>query len=493
MTLSRRHFMAAGAAVCTGALCGCAQSPATGRTFFAGMGGDVDDDIKLGQQEHAKLVKSFGGVYEDRKLQSYVDSIGRKLAATSEMPNLPYTFTIANSPIVNAFALPGGPVTITRGLLALCNSEAELAGVLGHEIGHVTARHTAERQGQGMLAQLGLTVLAVATGSSDLANVASYGAQAWLQSYSRDQESEADALGARYMERTGYDVEKMVTFLDSLHEHSVVEARMAGLPEGQVDEFSMMASHPRTVDRVRDAAKIANGTSQTNPVVNREVYLNNINNILFGDDPEQGIITGNRFAHPDLRLEFTVPSGFRMTNGATSVKAQNSDGALIIFDMGKTGSSSMTAYIGREWAPRSQLSGVEPLTINGLEAATAVTRGKVNNKVVDVRLLAIRKDSDEVFRLAFLTPPSLTSSLADDFRRTTYSFRRLSATEAAAIKPLRLVVTYVRKGETIESLAKEFPFDRWNKDWFRLLNGLRGDQSIKAGDIVKMLQARASS
>lgn len=490
MALSRRHFMAAGAAACTGALCGCAQSPATGRSFFAGMGGDINDDIKLGQQEHAKLVKSFGGVYEDRKLQSYVDSIGRKLAAHSEMPTLPYSFTIANSPIVNAFALPGGPVTVTRGLLALCNSEAELAGVLGHEIGHVTARHTAERQGQGMLAQLGVAALAIATGSNELASMASQGAQTMLQSYSRDQESEADALGARYLERTGYDVDKMVTFLDSLHSYSVVEGRMAGLPDGKVDDFNMMATHPRTVDRVRDAARLASGVRQVDPLVNREPYLNAINELLFGDDPKQGMVVGTRFAHPELRFEFTVPDGFRLTNGERSVRAQNPDGAVIVFDMAQTRAASMTSYLGREWAANAGLSGVEALTINGQEAATATTRGKAGNTLVDVRLLAIRKDDNEVFRLVFLTPPALTARLSEPFRRTTYSFRRLSTAEAAAVTPLRLVVTYVRPGETVDSLARSFPFDRWNRDWFRLLNQLQENDPVKAGQVVKMIMAR---
>lgn len=487
--LSRRRLLATAGASCALGLCGCAQSPATGRTFLGT--GSIEDDVKTGQQEHAKLVKSFGGVYEDRKLQSYVEKVGKKLAETSEAPNLPYTFTIANSPIVNAFALPGGPVTITRGLLALCNSEAEMAGVLGHEIGHITARHTAERQGQSMLAQLGVAALAVATGSNQLASLAGQGAQAWLLSYSRSQESEADALGARYLERTNYDVDKMVTFLDALHDYSVVEGRMAGLPEGQVDEFNMMATHPRTVDRVRDAMKIAAVAQQSNPLINREIYLNEINGLMFGDDPKEGTIQGRRFAHRDMRLEFIVPEGFRLTNSDKNVTARHSSGASIVFDVASNRYGEPMAYLTQGWARGASLSNLRSLMVNGMDAAAASTRGRVGNTNVSVDLVALRKDNDEVYRLLFLTPLGQAAALEEDYRQMLNSFRRLSTAEAASLKPLRLIITYVRKGETPDSLSREMPFGSFNDDWFRLLNQLPDRATLSAGQVVKMVQARS--
>lgn len=491
MGVSRRQFLG-GATACSGlALCGCSQNAATGRSLFTPLGGSIESDIALGQQEHAKLVKAFGGVYDNPKLQSYVDRIGRRLAAQSEYPNLPYTFTIANSPIVNAFALPGGPVTLTRGLLALANSEAELASVIGHEIGHVTARHSAERQGRQLLAQIGLMGLAAATGSRQVADIASVGAQAFLQGYSRSQEMEADSLGARYIERAGYEVDAMVTFLDSLYDQSKLEAAMLGLPEGKVDEFNMMATHPRTKDRVDAAVRLAAVSADQRGEVNREVYLNTINGMLFGDDPSQGIVYGRRFAHADLRFEFVVPEGFRLVNSDDKVVARDQQSNLIVFDMDRVGSRDLRTYITREWAEGARLSGLESITVNGMDGATATTRGQVSGRAMDIRLVAVRKNSGEVYRFMFGSQTNQTAALSEAFRRTTYSLRRLSPAEAAEVKPLRLVVTKVRKGETVDDLAAALPYGRWNDDWFRLLNDLQKGQRVAPGDVVKMVLARA--
>lgn len=489
MALSRRSFLSGATACgCSATLAACAVNPATGRNTFTGLAGGMDNDIALGQREHPKLLQSFGGAYEHPRLQSYVDRIGKRVAALTEQPNLPYTFTIANSQVVNAFALPGGPVTITRGLLALCDSEAELASVLGHEIAHVTARHSAERQSQGLLAQLGLTALAVATGSSDLANLVGMGAGAYLQSYSRDQESEADRLGARYMEKAGYDVDAMVTFLDSLYGQSRLEARMMGLPEGKVDEFNMMATHPRTKDRVQQAIQIAAVSNQQNAIVNREVYLNEVNGMLFGDDPEQGITYGRRFAHPELRFEFTVPEGFRIINDPAKVLALNPQGDAIVFDMARHGALDMTSYITRQWARGARLDQVEAITVNGLPAATAVTRGKINNKMSDIRLVAIRKDGNEVYRFMLVTAPARTRQMDAAMKQATYSFKRLTPAEAARVKPLELIVTFARPAETVSSLSREMPFDQFNEDWFRLLNNMDPTEVLKDRQLIKMIR-----
>jgi len=491
-TVSRRGFlMSTAAAGCACGLAACTSAPATDRTFVGF--GSIEDDVAIGQREHAKLVKAFGGVYEDRKLQSYVDQIGARLARVSEAPNLPYTFTIANSPIVNAFALPGGPVTITRGLLALCDSEAELAGVLGHEIGHVTARHSAERQGQAVFAQLGAAVLGAISGSSQVSQLLNYGAMAYLRSYSRSQELEADRLGARYLEQANYDVDAMVTFLDSLYDQSKVEARMMGLPEGKVDEFNMMATHPRTKQRVEEAMRIAAVTRQQDPIVNRGVYLNTISGMLYGDDPEQGIVFGRRFVHPDLRFEFTVPEGFRLMNSPDKVLARDQDGNAIVFDMARHGSRSMTEYITREWAANAELREVEAIEVNGLQAATAATRGRANGRPMDIRLLAIRRDGNEVYRFMFLTNPTHTRTLSTPLRRTTYSFRELSVAEAARVRPLELIVTYVRPGETVSDLSRGLPYEEFNEDWFRVLNDLDPGERLKVDQIVKMVAERGAA
>lgn len=484
MKLSRRHFLSGTAAVCGSALCGCAQNPA-GRSALTGFT-SVQDDIAQGKQAHPELLKAFGGAYEDKRMQRYVDDIGKRLAARSEMPDLPYTFTVANSPIVNAFALPGGPVTVTRGLMALCDSEAELAGVIGHEIGHVTARHSAERQGQNVLASLGLAVLGIATGSNELAQLASYGAQAFLMNYSREQELEADTLGARYLDRANYDVTAMAHFLQSLGDQSRLEARALGM-EDQIDQFNMMASHPRTVDRVQTAIAAAEAVRQENPEIHRDEYLDIIDGMLFGDDPEQGIVFGNRFVHPGLRFEFSVPDGFRMVNSQANVTARDANGAAIVFDMGKTQLADMRRYIATQWVPKARLSGLETLEVNGMPAATGATRGTVSGQAMDVRFLAIAGQGNGVYRFLFATPPARTAGLSEALRRTTYSFRRLTPAEAAKVEPLRLRIVRPEGGATIASLAKGLPYGKYNADWFRVLNGLDADQRPQSLGRVKVV------
>ncbi|CCQ74909.1 M48 family metalloprotease [Magnetospira sp. QH-2] len=485
MTLTRRQFttglVAAGA---LGSLPGCiATNPATGRTSFTGVY-SIDDDVALGKKENPGLVKAFGGRYEDARLESYVTSIGKELGKRTEHPDLPYTFTILNTPIVNAFALPGGYVSVSRGLVALASNEAELAGVLAHELGHVNARHTAERLSQSMLAQVGLTVLSVATGSSAVSQIGGLAANAFLQSYSRQQEFEADMLGVRYISRSGYDPDAMVTFLDTLRDHSQVEAEIKGLPKGSVDEFNMMSTHPRTVDRVQAAIEHGKQYRSANPVLARERYLDHIDGMLYGEDPEQGLIIGQRFVHPTLRMEFTVPKGFQLHNTESKVIAKHPKGAAIVFDMDRPEKNrDVVSYLRDEWGRKASFSDVEPLTVNGLQAATGMT--KISGK--DVRPVVFRNDAESVFRFLFITPPQQTAAFNVALRETTYSFKRLSEREAANVKPLRLRISRGQTRESLDRLASNLPYGEYNHAAFRVLNDLKPGQPLPDRGDLKMI------
>ncbi|MCP5366603.1 MAG: M48 family metalloprotease [Hyphomicrobiales bacterium] len=487
MCVSRRGFLTGlAASTAVAGLSGClSTNAATGRSSFTGFA-SLDDDIQLGRREYPKLVESFGGAYEDRRLQSRLDAIGRALARGTEYPDLPYTFTVLNTPIVNAMALPGGYIGVTRGLLALASNEAELAGVMAHEMGHVTARHTAERQGRGMLAQLGILALGVATGSRAVAGLAAQGATAYLQSYSRDQELEADSLGVRYMGRAGYDPEAMATFLATLREQSILESRARGLPAGQVDEFNMMASHPRTADRVRAAAAQAQAGRPADARLDRDAYLALINGLMYGDDPDQGIVDGPHFAHPKLRFEFTAPPGFRLTNSDSRIVAQRGRDAAILFDMGR-GGGDMAVYLRDRWAKGVRLESLERITVNGLPAAAAGTRGRTRSGTVEIRLVAIDRGGGSVARFLFLAPDRAFADLATDFKRTTYSFRNLSAREAAAIRAKRLIVVRTQAGDTVAKLAAGLPHGRFNQDWFRMLNDMGAREPLRPGRTVKVV------
>jgi len=473
-------FLALGAV-----LVGCETAPGTGRAFFTG-GMSAEDEVALGAKEHEKIVPQFGGAYESPALNAYVRSVGGLLARTSESPNLKFTFTILDTPVVNAFALPGGYVYVTRGLLALASDEAELAGVLAHEIGHVTARHSAERYGQATAARIAQIGLGILFGGAAADAVGAAGGIA-LKSFSREQEHEADLLGIRYLARAGYDPQAMATFLEHLLADSRLEAEMAG-QAGRADEFNIMQTHPRTADRVAAAMREAGIKTVKNPMRPRDIYLNKIDAMLYGDNPDEGIVRGRSFLHGKLKFAFDVPAEFQLANGRRAVVARGPQGAAIIFDRGKAGGNqAMPAYLTQVWAKGVALRDVEAITINGMAAATGQIRLTTKKGTRDVRLVAIRYDAKSIYRMLFVIPPQAGPAMAEGLRATTYSFRKLSDREAAAIKALRLRIHTVRRGETLQALARRSPFESYAVQRLGVLNGLTPDSKLRAGDRIKIV------
>jgi predicted Zn-dependent protease len=300
---------------------------------------------------------------------------------------------------------------------------------------------------------------------------------------------EADTLGIRYMSRAGYDPQGMVTFLSTLREQSMVEAQMQGLPAGKVDEFNIMATHPRTIERVEQAMRTAATARPPSPRIARDTYLDSIDGMLFGDDPKDGIVRGRLFQHPGMRFQFRVPEGFRIVNGQTKVLARNNSGAMIIFDAAPVKrSQNMAQYLQNEWTPETPLKDVETIVINGSQAATGWVRGRTQQgTVVDLRGVAIRRDAKSVYRFLFATPADQSQKLSRPLRETTYSFRTLTQAEAARIKALRLLIVQARQGDTISALAKTLPYDKYNAAWFRLLNDMKPGDVLKAGERIKVV------
>ncbi|MDP6833089.1 MAG: M48 family metalloprotease [Alphaproteobacteria bacterium] len=494
--LSRRQLLTglAGAGVLTGAAGCVATNAASGRDSFTGFR-SIEDDIAEGRANHPKILKSFGGAYEDPRLSGYVQKIGLRLAKGTEYQQYPYRFTILNTQIVNAFALPGGFIYITRGLLALASSEAELAGVLSHELAHVTARHGAERHGAQQVAQLGLLLGAVGLRAaglpSDLMRIGQTVAMAAIKGYSREHEFEADTLGVRYMSRAGYNADAMATFLSSLREHSMVEARVLGLPAGKVDEFNIMSTHPRTVERVKQAqahaqSAAAQGAGKGRWAANE--YLDRIDGMMFGDDPKQGVVRGQTFTHPILRFEFRAPDGFHLRNSPTRVQARHTSGAAMVFDMGPSkGARSALEYLRHVWAARSRLHDVERLVIDGHQAATGWTEGRGEAGPVHIRALAIRRDRESFYRFMYISPRNQAERWARPFRRSGQSFRRISPDAAARVRAQRLLVVPARSDDSIAGLARTLPYGRHNESWFRVLNDLAPNQPIGEKQRLKVV------
>lgn len=486
--IGRRSFLKGGLATAGMAgLAACSVNPATGRYNF----GSIEDDVSTGRSQHPEVLRSFGGAYDDPKLAKYVSDLGNDLVSRTENPNLRFTFTILNTQDVNAFAIPGGYVYVTRGLLALASNEAELAGVVGHEIGHVIARHGSERQTQGILTQIGAAAIGIAAGvalgAPELGNLAAVGGQAYLQSYSRDQEMEADTLGVEYMSAAGYDPQAMATFLDTLRDYSRLQAEMAGRNPNSVDEFNFMASHPRTIDRVEEAIRLAALETPADPVVARSRYLQEIDGIVYGDDPKEGIVRGREFIHPDLRFEFEVPEGFRLQNSPTRVVASNNRDAAIIFEMAQSSSRSPATYLEREWSNQTSLGDIRDLRVHGLDAAVGTARVRTQNGLADIMVAAIEADNGRVFRFHFLTPAGRLSSYEDAFLQTVRSFRRLTEAQARRVGAYRIKVVTAGRRDTVEGLSKDMPFGSFNAQAFRVLNDLKSGQPIKAGEEIKLV------
>jgi len=474
---------------------GCTVNPATGtQSFTAFM--SPEEEARIGAEEHPKILKELGGAYKDTELGAYVARVVFALTKAAEGPKQSFTFTLLNDNQINAMALPGGYVYITRGIMALADNEAEMAGILAHEIGHVVARHPAQQYSRAMAANLGLNILSV-LGSvygapTGAGNLASLGAMAYLQNFSREQELEADMLAVRYLSRAGYDPAAMVSFFRKMRAQTKLDAALAGQPD-QADHFNIMSTHPRTVDRIEQAIRLSKGAKAGTGRLDRLTYLAQIDGMTYGDDPKQGVRRGRVFSHPELRFRFQVPPGFVMFNSPNRVVARGPKKSVIIFDMekGKKAKAyrnrSMRAYLTGEWAGGLNLKGVEAINLNGFAAATGFGRISGSDGARDARLIAIRGDRDRIYRLAFLTPPNRTRALSTEFRRTTYSFRRLSKGEAAAIRPLRISVVTVRPGDTAQSLSRRMVFETHRLERFETLNGLRRGQALVPGTKVKIV------
>lgn len=478
------------AALSLAALTACSVNPATGeRNFTAFM--SPEDELQVGAEQHPKILEQFGGAYPDAAVNAYVERIGQRLARVSDLPDLNYTFTVLDDNIVNAFALPGGYIYISRGLLGLANTEAELAGVLGHEIGHVTARHSAQRYSRQVAAGLGTAIIgtlgAVFLGTSAIGDAVGQGAAIHVQSFSREQEFEADTLGIRYLARAGYTTDSMADFLASLEAFNALEAKVSGLPD-PASRYNIMSTHPRTGSRVVAASRAANVQPVANPEVGRTTYLDEIDGIVFGGSENQGFVRGRLFVHKPLDFLFEVPPGFALFNGARQVVARDSSGALIVFD-GASGDhgGDMRSYLTGVWGRNAGLSDVERIAINGMDAATGVTRIQNANGSFDARLIAVRHPSSRIYRFLFLTPPARTARLNVDLRRTTFSFRELTPRDRALYRPWRIETVTVRAGDTAESLARNMPLDGPKNEWFRVINGLAPGAQPRVGQTVKIV------
>lgn len=456
----------------------------------------------IGQSEHPKLLAEYGGAYKDDKVASYVAMVGGRVLQTSETPNQPFTFTLLDSSVVNAFALPGGYVYISRQLLALMNDEAELASVLGHEIGHVTDRHTAKRYNTQMLGGLGSLLVAVLTGSGQIAQLAGQAAQAYTLSYSRDQEFKADTLGVRYISRAGYDPFAAADMLASIGAQDALEAKIQG--RSAADSTPGWArTHPLTGDRVNRSQSLAmqTGLAPGKQARNRDEFLAAIDGLVVDDSAEQGFVRGRTFAHPKLGMTFTVPEGFTLNNSSRAVTAVGPGQTQVLFSGGPLASGQgLDTYIQQVWQALTEGQAGSPGRatfgqMNGMQTASTSTRLNTNSGVLDVSIVAFQWSPQQAYHFVMVSPAyastqsgaQTTGSAVRSLSSMLQSFRKLTAAEAAKYKERRIKVVTVAQGQTAQQLAERMAYDDHRLDRFLVLNGFVRPDEVKPGQKVKLI------
>jgi predicted Zn-dependent protease len=433
----------------------CVSTPASADildNFFSVF--EPTNEQEIGAEQHPRIVEQFGGEYIQEGLNDYVLDIGLRLAFVSEMKTMPWRFTILNTPVVNAFALPGGFVYITRGLLALANNEAEVAGVLAHEIGHVTARHGAERQSRATGIGLLGALAGILTGSGAVQQLGQQVGGLYIAGYSRDQEHEADQLGVKYLGLAGYPREAMADFLKRMQAQTEYSKKLAG-NEGKESQFDFFASHPHTEDRVARAVGSASANADN---VEREFgeskYLSEIDGMLYGDDPKEGLIKGREFVHPVLRFKFEAPKGFQLINSSRAVFAVDGKGSQMIFDLGqmKDQSLTMAQYMKSEWLPKYNLQNILEQNINGAPSAVTKFYTENNGKRLYITTVVIDFGGGRVARFIYRSQKP-DKNLELRYQESFNSFRPLQYAEAQKIKPTVMEIKTVSPDQSVSDIA----------------------------------------
>lgn len=464
------------------ALTNCAQNPVSGRANFVTM--SETQEVQTGRQEDVKVRQEYG-VYDNKALQQYVNEVGQRLGKASHRPQLQYTYVVVDSPEINAFALPGGYIYVTRGILAYLNSEAELAAVLGHETGHVTARHGVQQMSAATAAGVGATLVGIFVPA--LRNQAGDTAigllgNALLSGYGREHELEADKLGAEYLYRTGYDPQAMIKVIGVLKNQELFDAEVAKAEGRQPRSYhGLFASHPdadqRLQEVVGEAGKLA-GSGR----VNQEEFLRMIDKVPFGYSESQGFVRNFTFYHRELGLVLKFPDTWRISNKPDSVSASNrGDDVMIEMRLAGRAQGAPADILRKQIGNAREITST---TINGLPAAIATT---------SIRGLPTRAAVVFLGKSAYLiggqakTEGAMQQALAA-INATITSFHAMSETERNSARPLTLRVINAPPGATFAELARSSPLGKNAVSYLRLLNGLYPQGEPAAGQALKIVE-----
>ncbi len=461
----------------------CVKNPVTGKRQLALM--SESQEIAMGQASHPEVLSEFG-IVENKALQQYCARIGNDLAKASHRPNLPWQFAVVDSPIVNAFAVPGGFVYLTRGIVEHMNNEAEMAAVLGHEIGHITARHSVTQISQGQLISLGLGLGSMLSSRfRQVGGLAEMGLQVLMLKYSRDHERESDQLGLEYMSRCGYDPEQMSRFFQVF----------AGMEEESSQSIpNWLSSHPSPPDRIRktseEAVRLKSASGRRDFKVNANEFLPQLDNLVYGENPREGFVEKNRFIHPELRFQMDIPQNW---------KVENTKSAVIIADP-EGGAAVQLTMIPPETVKSpgeaaQQIAGQEGIQflyggnerINGNQAFLGVYRVQSDSGVLGVSAAFI-SFGGRIYQAAGLTSGSAFTRYSPAMNAAIRSFRELTDPRLLSVQSDRMKIYRARKGDSLRSLAKSMDPTRVKLEDLARINRIDPDQPLSAGAMVKLVQ-----
>jgi predicted Zn-dependent protease len=456
----------------------CMYNPVTGKKELNFM--SENQELALGKQSDPEIV-SFYGLYEDEKMQAFINEKGKEMGKISHRPELNYQFRVLDSPVVNAFAVPGGYIYFTRGIMAHFNNEAEFAGVLGHEIGHVTARHSAKQYTTQTALQLGF-VLGMVTSKKfrQFSDVAGQGLQLMFLKFGRNHESQSDKLGVEYSTAIGYDAHEMADFFQTLH-------RMrAGTQAETIPTF--LSTHPDPVDRYNTVHKLAKKeqaeTGKTNLSVNRESYLKMIDGLTYGEDPRQGYVEGNKFYHPEMLFEFPIPNAWRTVNMPTQVQIAPTNGeAMILLSLAaeKTLNEAKQKVLETD---SLRVINQRNERINGLNAS--IFLADVGRSL---RLLTyLIEYNGLIYKFHGLAEPANFNRYNSQFERTFENFRKLTDQSKVNVKPDRIRIKNVKRSGTLKSVLQSYKMPNDRLEEIAILNGMKLTDQVKTGEMVKVIE-----
>jgi predicted Zn-dependent protease len=436
-----------GAGLAAGPL-GCARNPVTGKSELSLV--SESQEIQMGQQAAQQVAQTIG-IYNDNNIQSYVSGLGKQLAATTERPNLPWEFHVVDDASVNAFALPGGFIYVTRGLMTSINDEAELATVVGHEIGHVTNRHSVQQISKAQLAQLGLGIGSIL--SSDIARfgqLASAGLSVLFLKYSRDAENQADQAGFRYALQHGYDVREMANVMETLDRISQTSGG------GKLPEW--LATHPNPGNRIKHIQQMLDTThvDLSRAKTNRDDYLRRIQGMTYGEDPRQGYFEGTQFYHPQMRFQVHFPDGWQVQNTPAAVASisQNQD-AIIQLSLAGKGSPQQAAqqFLSQQGVQAGQMSNSN---INGLPATSSYFQAQTNQGVIE-GIVTFLEYGGSTFGLMGYTAQGKLGSYDQVFQSTIRSFSELRDPSKINVQPARVELIKLDRSMTLQQFNAQYP------------------------------------